>query len=586
MLPSILEQYESRSAIVEDDIAKLHRQKSGLMSVLVLCVLVSVAALLLSVLKVFLALGFIACLLIWQHHQVRKRWCKAGRERDYYRRGVDRLNRRWDLLEDTGEEYREVGHPYQDDLSILGFHSLFQMLCSVRTRLGAEHLAKALLKCVPSSESVSRQACVKELVSRSDLREATALLGKTSVVNCSTEDVMEWLSMPLLKTPRALYPFLVVCATLTCLLSLGVYSKALDWHASLPCIAGLCIPLLLSAARFRSAVIDRLTVLRPIAGSFGLLLDGTKLLERQEFSSENLREGVNRLRSDQASRHLKQLARIFGWLEQREKPYFFFTIFIALGTLIVFRTERWKEQHGASIREWLNVWGTFEALQALACCAYEHPEWTFPDLNAAPTSYQAAALGHPLLSTELCVRNDVFLGQGQRYLFVSGSNMAGKSTLLRAIGLNAVLAYAGGPVCAESLTLTQMHLYASIAVQDDLSGGTSRFMAEVRRIASAMTASRQGKPVLFLVDEILSGTNSEDRRFVANAFLTQVLLGDALGVLTSHDLSLVTDLPTGSVWHMASCHPSHPLQFDYKLKAGLVEGSNGVALARLAGILD
>lgn len=584
-MASVREEYQRRLALASSTIHASFRQKNALLLAIVFCAVLLVTALLLSMFKALCLVLLISAGLAWQQQRTRKVWVRAGRERDFFQSGLDRLSDQWMSVNRTGEEFRRPNHLYQDDLNVVGQDSLFQMLCTTRTEMGAEGLAGLLLDPVPLAETRRRQEAVQELVTRSDLHEQTALLGNTGIPDCSREDVAEWLALTVLQVPRALQLTVAICVTLAFLLSLCVYSKILALQMVWPWMAGLSVLPMVTAGWYRKQVTERLDVLRPLTGSFALLYEGLRLLERQEFHSEQLRSIVGSLHASSASKRLKQLLRIFWWLEQREKPYFMFTVLFTLGTLIVFRAEHWRAQNETAMQEWFDAWATFEALQALACCAYEHPDWTFPELETGTARLTASGLGHPLLATKSCVRNDVGLGKGRPYLFISGSNMAGKSTLLRAIGLNTVLAYAGGPVCAEHFVLTPLWLCASIAVQDELSAGQSRFLAEVQRIGSAVNASREGRSVLFLVDEILSGTNSEDRRLVTTAFLEQMLLGDCIGVLTSHDLLLVKAAPGDAIKHMASSDPTDPLRFDYKLKEGLLQGSSALAIARLAGLL-
>ena len=586
-MDSVRSEYERGHALAVSKIATSHLQKQWCRNILIACGLLTVLAVLLSLPKtLFIVALVIVSGVAWQYNRANRAWREAGRERDFLQRGLDRLDGKWTEQESSGEEYRQIDHVYQDDFNIFGPGSLFQMLCTTRTKLGEDGLARFLTDVVPLAESRARQAAVKELVPRNGLRFAVACLGKASVTGCAKGDLADWLALPVLRIYPVVHRCMQFSAVISFLVAIGIYSKALDWHLYWPWLVGLGCLTLIGAAWHRSAVIERLVVLRPIGASLTLLVEGIELLESQRFHSEKLQRIVAELKSDHATKRLRRLADIFWWLEQREKPYFLFTVCFGLGTLIVFSAEKWREENATKITEWVEAWSTFEALQSLACCSYERPRWTFPEFASGQTCFSSTGLGHPMLPEEKCIRNDVSLGHMRRYLFVSGSNMAGKSTLLRAIGLNGVLAYAGGPVCAQALTLTHLMFYASIAVQDNLTAGKSRFMAEIQRLAAVVSASREGRSVLFLIDEILSGTNSHDRHFVAKIFLQRVLRSDVIGVLTSHDLALVENVPDDAIWHMASQDLLDPLKFDYKLRPGLVRGSNALAIARLAGLLE
>jgi DNA mismatch repair ATPase MutS len=248
--------------------------------------------------------------------------------------------------------------------------------------------------------------------------------------------------------------------------------------------------------------------------------------------------------------------------------------------------EDWKRRCGASLRAWIDDWAEFEALNCLAGYAYEHPEDAVPELVEKAACFEATGLGHPLLHGP--VRNDIELGERTRFYVISGSNMAGKSTLLRAIGLNAVLANAGAPVRAARARISVFSVVASLSMPDSLLEGKSKFLAEMERIKNAIAEARTGEPAPFVIDEILSGTNSLDRRLVTEHVVRELLREGAVGSLSTHDLALteVAKIPElrGRSLHMASREESAPLDFDFLLKPGVYTGSNAVAIARMAGV--
>ncbi len=240
------------------------------------------------------------------------------------------------------------------------------------------------------------------------------------------------------------------------------------------------------------------------------------------------------------------------------------------------------------MRNWLRVWGEFEALIALANYAYEHPDNRFPQFSTKASAFEGQAIGHPLLPTNACVRNDISLNEQTRFYIISGSNMAGKSTLLRAIGLNVVLAYTGAPVCADRLVLSRLSICASLAIQDSLLTGKSKFFAELDRLKQALTVPPSEGPVFFLIDEILGGTNSKDRRVAAEAILRTLTQQGAIGAVSTHDLALtelasLSDLKAANAY-MGSKDDSDPMNFDYRLKPGVMNQSSALAIARLAGV--
>ena len=307
---------------------------------------------------------------------------------------------------------------------------------------------------------------------------------------------------------------------------------------------------------------------------------------------------------------LKRLQSLLAIVEQRGHSYFLpLSLLTAAGTQVAISLARWKRLHAPAMQQWLKAWSEFEALNALATFAFEHPaddeHYTWPtllpqnfppersiaqldaqskDLQRPSPHLEATNLAHPLLPN--AIPNNITFTSETRFYLISGSNMAGKSTLLRAIGINAVLAYAGAPVRAATFALTPLHLGASLALTDSLAEGRSKFLAEVQRLAAIVHLSAT-QPVLFLVDEIFSGTNSADRRTAAAAVLHQLLAHNAIGALSTHDLALTelaTEQNAGRNVHMASPNPEDPLAFDYTLKPGINTSSNALAIIRLLGL--
>jgi DNA mismatch repair ATPase MutS len=236
----------------------------------------------------------------------------------------------------------------------------------------------------------------------------------------------------------------------------------------------------------------------------------------------------------------------------------------------------------------LDAWVEFEALNALASYAYEHPQNQFPELLDGEARFDAKDLRHPLLSRQHSVGNDVALNLETAFYVLSGSNMAGKSTFLRAVGLNAVLASAGAPISASAARFSVFNICASISITDSLVEGKSKFLAEVERLRASIRATEEERPVLFLIDEILSGTNSRDRRVAAEAMITALVAAGAVGVLSTHDLALteIAGNPAlrGVNVHMQSESPDEPLVFDYRLKLGILRKTNALAIVKMLGI--
>jgi DNA mismatch repair ATPase MutS len=293
--------------------------------------------------------------------------------------------------------------------------------------------------------------------------------------------------------------------------------------------------------------------------------------------------------SEPASRAIARLDLLDQLLDARRNQ-----LFAPIGAALLFTTQvafavdAWRARHGPALRRWIEAVGELEALASLAGQAYEHPADAWPELVEGPPRFVARAAGHPLLAEPRCVRNDVRLDEAQRVLVVSGSNMSGKSTLLRTVGSNAVLALAGAPVRAAQLRLAPMALGASIRLNDSLQEGHSRFYAEIRRLRQIVDATAGPLPVLFLLDEVLHGTNSHDRRIGAQAVVRSLVARGAVGLVTTHDLALA-QLAESPELHAANVHFEDELRegrmhFDYRMRPGVVTRSNAIELMRAVGL--
>jgi hypothetical protein len=535
-------------------------------------------------------LAFATTALFHRYRQQRAKSSKLSRLRRLYEGGVDRIQGSWAGKGVTGEEFSREGHPYEEDLNIFGRGSMFELLCTARTGLGRQRLAEYLLDLPQAEETVAREEAVRELAPHADLREKTFLLGTYAFRDCEWKPFEEWLEAAPVTAHRStrFLVFLSSCAIILMLLIPWLAAPGAGlWVLVAPYLFAAIAIQIAFAFYLRAKVRPVLATVREIGPEIEVFRQGLELLQVQQFSSPKLKRLVEAVKG--ADRAVRRLGRLIAAVEQCNKDWFYGpSRLLQVPAQLALAVERWKIRHGGELKVWLSAWAEFEALSSLGAYAHEHPEDTFPEIvNCAPM-FEANGLGHPLLPEQVCVRNDVRLDKDRRFYIVSGSNMAGKSTFLRALGINAVLASAGAPVRAFRVRMSCFAVGASVAIVDSLAAGKSKFIAEVERLREVLRLTTGLKPVLFVIDEILAGTNSRDRRTAAEAFVRALIEAGAVGALSTHDLALaeIAAFPgSGGInVHMESRDPADPFAFDYLLKPGVSTHSNALAIARLAGV--
>lgn len=507
----------------------------------------------------------------------------------FYERGLARLDDKWIGTGETGEQFADAAHLYAEDLDLFGKGSLFELLSTARTQAGEEKLAGWLKAPAPVEEIRLRQSAVEELRSRLDLREDLALLGAEVRAGVHTEEIETWgKAKPVF--PAAQIIVLMAIAAVTGLLAVGTVAGWIAFGYRLPALIAILF-LLMFYGRYRQQVAEVISAVERPVRDLDLLAQILARLEREPFASPKLARLRARLDTDglPPSRQIAKLHRlveILGWT----KNQFFAPIafLLLLPAQVALGVERWRQTSGAHISEWLDAVGEIEALNALANFAFERPQNPFPEIVESETCFDGEALGHPLLPESRCIRNDVRLGDERRLLIVSGSNMSGKSTLMRTVGVNVVLALAGAPVCARRLRVSPLAVGASIHILDSLQTGASRFYAEITRLKQIVELTQGELPLLFLLDEILSGTNSHDRRIGAEAVVRGLVERGAIGLVTTHDLALTRIAETlgnrGENVHFEDRLENGRMIFDYRMRPGVVERSNALELMRAVGL--
>ena len=512
----------------------------------------------------------------------------AKRSMEFYRNGLARIEDRWAGTGQTGERFNDPHHVYAADLDLFGKASLFELLSTARTRMGEETLATWLLTPSAVDQIAERHAAVRELRNQLDLREDLAILGEDARVGVFPEALLRWA-----ETPNQMKPeWIRWLAAILCVSAVG---GAVVWGVvgiATPLIAIVLIEALL-AYRLRKPLEELLHGSEQALGDLTLLSGVLARLEQHSFRAPRLQSLRRELSSHQiaSSDAIARLRTIVDLIQSRHNMIVgILNIPLMYSVQVGFAAERWRHAHGHAVRSWVKVIGEIEALICLANYSYENPDQPFPEfVEDGAALFEGIEIGHPLVPAARCVRNDVCLSDGKRVFLVSGSNMSGKSTLLRTVGVNAVLAMAGAPVRAQSLRLTALHVGSSIRVNDSLQDGSSRFYAEITRLRKLFDLAGDGGPsLLFLLDELLQGTNSNDRRIGAEGIVHALLNRGAIGLVSTHDLALA-DIGGSLNSELCNVHfqeefEDGQMHFDYKLRAGVVTKSNGLALMRSIGL--
>ena len=586
-------EYQERWQHWQADVTRLERQHLTLGNIRLLVFFVGVALWwftirpgILSGWWLLLPLAAFAALVLF-HQGVRAKARRAKRAVAFYDQGVARIEDRWSGKGQQGNEFLDEHHSYTQDLDLFGKGSLFELLCTARTRGGEATLAAWLCAPAAPEEVHARQVAIAELRPRLDLRETVALLGDDVRAGVHPDVLTAWAQSPALSRLTVMRIVAVSLAGLTVFTLIG--QVAFGWGPLwflLALLAKFAFEIYLRPW-MRQAGIDVTHAVRDLT----LLSQLLAHLETEQFHSPRLALLRAALETNGVppSQQISRLRQWISLLESAKNQLFIPIAFLLLWeTQILLAIEAWRVRSGSAISRWLTALGEFEAFCALAGYAYEHPRDPFPELLTDGPRLEAEAIGHPLLPSAQCVRNDVKLGGELRVLVVSGSNMSGKSTLLRTVGINVVLALAGAPVRARRLRLSPLAVGATLRVQDSLQAGSSRFYAEITRLRQLMDMAKGPLPLLFLLDEILHGTNSHDRRVGAEALIRGFINRNAIGLVTTHDLALAhiaeTVAPRAANVHFEDQLTDGKLVFDYRMHPGIVRKSNALELMRSVGL--
>ena len=530
-------------------------------------------------------LGFIVLLVL--HDRVITRRRIVERTLDFYERGLARIEERWMGTGNPGDAHRIGDHPYADDLDVFGEGSLFELLCTARTAAGEALLARWLLEPTDADEARARQAAIIELTPQLSLRRDLSLLGEEVGGRIAEQALVDWgrAESPL---PPSYLHYLVGGLTTFSFVGLAAWIftdvGAIPFLGALLLQGGFALYLggpVRAVIRGVEAPGHDLVVLSGLLGR----------IEQEDFAAERLVElrRVLAASGETPSARIAELRRLIDLLDARRNQFFApIAAMLCWTTQIALALERWRAKCGDALGPWIEAAAEIEVLCALSGHAYEHPEHVFAEIVDEGPSFEGRALGHPLIPSASCVRNDLRLGGELRALMMSGSNMSGKSTMLRTVGVACVFAQAGLPVRAESLRLSPMQVAASIRISDSLQQGASHFFAEIKRLRLVVDLTEGRHPVLFLLDEVLHGTNSHDRRIGAEAVVKGLVERGAVGIVTTHDLALARIAeelaPALENVHFEDQIEDGQMRFDYVLREGVVTRSNAIELMRSVGL--
>jgi hypothetical protein len=526
------------------------------------------------------------------HERALRSRARAESAAAFYRRGISRMDDAWAGTGETGERFRDSAHNYADDLDLFGRRGLFELLSTARLPMGENFLAQWLRFPSPVATIIERQSLVADLRESLGLREAIAVMGAELRVRLKPESLVAWAeAKPAL--PGAAFRAVCVALALLAVAALVLFFLTSTYWPLLLILILETLLYFLFQKRAKGVIAE------VSSNAEGLILFSQILrrLEQEPFASPRLQAFVVKFQQagKPASRLVRKLASIVFWIDGSDSVLGRFLDLPLLYTIqTALAAESWRRRWGASLGAWVNAVGEMEALFSLATYSFEHPDDPFPIFargDDSPLVFEAEDLGHPLIPASKCIRNSVTLGEGSRLLLISGSNMSGKSTFLRTVGINAILAHAGAPIRGKSLRLSPLLLGTRIRSADSLQEGRSNFYTEILRIRQVFEQTNQDQPLLFLFDELLEGTNSKDRRIGAEGLLRALLARKTIGIVTTHDLALteIADSLGGKAGNVHNAHfqdfvEGGQMRFDYKLREGVVARSNALELMRLIGL--
>ncbi|MEQ9440706.1 MAG: DNA mismatch repair protein MutS [Cyclobacteriaceae bacterium] len=527
-------------------------------------------------------------ILVNRHQKVKQRHEHSQRLETINQEELQRLEYRLHGF-DAGKQYLDAKHPYAGDLDVFGEHSLFQLINRSATQKGKEFLARWLLHPAAASEIGERQTAARELAEQIDWRQDQQAHGRR--VDTSKEDIeklIQWVSTPADLPQRRLYQIIQVGFATGTALAIGLSMAGfIPWYIPLLMVL-VNIFVVGSKAKVAGETHQQTNQSVPTLTAYQHMMEG---VEQQTFSAPKLQALQATLHhgEQRASQAVKELRFILSNFDARANMmYHIFNAIFLLDLYWLLRADAWKEKARDQIEIWLNSMGELEALNSLASFAFAHPDFRFPTIATTRHHIVATAMGHCLLPPAQRITND-FAMQGRGAInIITGSNMSGKSTFLRTVGTNVVLALVGAPVCARNFEVAVMQVFTSMRTQDSLEENVSSFYAELRRLRQLLTMLEHPElPVLFMLDEILKGTNSQDRHHGAASLIKQLSKLEASGFVSTHDLELgklADELTNLRNYNFTSTIEGDEIIFDYQLHDGVCQSFNASKLMEKMGI--
>ena len=542
--------------------------------------------------------------LVSQHSKIKDKIKYTTILREINTHSLQRLQGKWNTFADDGVEFKDKEHSYTEDLDIFGKNSLFQWISTAQTFKGRQKLAALLSGEVGNREAIrERQEAVAELATMLTWRQRFWAEGMLSLADgpqskgkpSNPQDLINWGGEK--SDVFSDFKVIVLCrvspliTTALVIIGFGMGIIPGFWPAS----ALLVQAALLSYKRKER---DRMfSIAEGFATDLKVYEKMLQRWEKQNFNSRRIQKIKDELRDSQGQKVCKQMERLLALIapitSRRNVFYTFFNIIALRDFQYMIALEKWKQQSGQAMGKWFDALGEMEALTSLAVIRFDNPAWVLPKIcdthetNKNKPIFEAVGLGHPLLPTQQRKPNDLAFNGEVKVLLITGSNMSGKSTLLRTTGINLVLAYAGAPVCAQSLRVSLMSINTCMRVSDNLGENLSSFYAELLRIKRIVQEAGTGKKVFFLLDEVFKGTNSLDRHTGARVLIKKLSQTNALGLVSTHDFELC-DLAQGTEkivnYHFQEYYQEGKIYFDYQLRPGPSTTRNALYLMKLAGI--